>query len=54
VEDQGDHGAVTQIRPSAGSWLRESHNFSDQMNFYLESDQAEQLATYLLTLREAE
>lgn len=41
-------------RSSAGSWLSESHNFPDQMNFYLESDQAEQLATYLLTLREAE
>jgi hypothetical protein len=39
---------------SASSWLRESHNFPDQMNFYLESDQAEQLAIYLLTLREAE
>ena len=39
---------------SASSWLRQSHNFPDQMNFYLESDQAEQLATYLLTLREAE
>ena len=39
---------------SASGWLRESHNFPDQMNFYLESDQAEQLATYLLTLREAE
>ena len=39
---------------SASGWLRESHNFPDQMNFYLESDQTEQLATYLLTLREAE
>ena len=39
---------------SASSWLSQSHNFPDQMNFYLESDQAEQLATYLLTLREAE
>lgn len=39
---------------SASDWLREAHNFPDQMNFYLESDQAEQLATYLLTLREGE
>ena len=39
---------------SASTWLSQSHNFPDQMNFYLESDQAEQLATYLLTLREAE
>lgn len=39
---------------SASSWLRESHNFPDQMNFYLESEQAEALAGYLLTLREAE
>ncbi|MBY0567129.1 MAG: cytochrome c [Hyphomonadaceae bacterium] len=39
---------------SAGSWLRESHNFPDQMNFYLDSDQAKQLAAYLWTLREAE
>jgi hypothetical protein len=39
---------------SASSWLRESHNFPDQMNFYLESEQAEALARYLLTLREAD
>ena len=39
---------------SAGNWLGQSHNFPDQMDFYLDSDQAEQLATYLLTLREAE
>lgn len=39
---------------SAGNWLRQSHNFPEQMNFYLEPDQAEQLATYLFTLREAE
>lgn len=39
---------------SASNWLRESHSFPDRMNFYLEYDQAEQLATYLLTLREAE
>ncbi len=39
---------------SASSWLRESHNFPDQMNFHVDSDQAEQLAAYLLTLREAE
>ncbi len=39
---------------SAGGWLRESHNFPDQMNFYLESEQAEALARYLLTLREAD
>lgn len=39
---------------SASSWLRESHNFPDQMNFHVDSDQAEQLAAYLLTLREAQ
>lgn len=39
---------------SASSWLSESHNFPDQMNFHVDSDQAEQLAAYLLTLREAE
>lgn len=39
---------------SASDWLRQSHNFPDQMNFHVESDQAEQLAAYLLTLREAE
>lgn len=39
---------------SARSWLRQSHNFPEQMNFYLEPDQAEQLASYLLTLRDAE
>lgn len=39
---------------SAGSWLRQSHNFPEQMNFYLEPDEAEQMATYLFTLREAE
>jgi mono/diheme cytochrome c family protein len=39
---------------SASNWLSESHNFPDQMNFYLEDDQAEQLGTYLLTLRDIE
>lgn len=38
---------------TATSWLRESHDFPEQMNFYLDHDQAEQLAAYLLTLREA-
>jgi mono/diheme cytochrome c family protein len=39
-------------RTSAIRWLRQSHNFPDQMNFYLEPEQAEQLAAYLLSLRE--
>lgn len=39
---------------SASDWLRQSHNFPDQMNFHVDSDQAEQLAAYLLTLRQAE
>ncbi len=39
---------------SASRWLRQSHNFPDQMSFYLDSDEAEQLAAYLWTLREAE
>jgi len=38
---------------TASRWLRSSHDFPDQMNFTLEPDQAEALAAYLLTLREA-
>ncbi len=33
-------------------WLRNSHDFPDQMNFALERGQAEDLAAYLVTLRE--
>lgn len=38
---------------TASRWLRNSHDFPDQMNFTLEPDHAEALAAYLLTLREA-
>jgi mono/diheme cytochrome c family protein len=38
---------------TADRWLRHSHNFPDQMNFTLDPGQAEELAAYLLTLREA-
>lgn len=37
---------------TAYRWLRSSHNFPDQMNFILEPGQAEDLAAYLLTLRD--
>lgn len=38
---------------TAYRWLRHSHDFPDQMNFALDPGQAEELAAYLLTLREA-
>lgn len=37
---------------TAYRWLRNSHDFPDQMNFNLDPEQAEQLAAYLLTLRD--
>lgn len=37
---------------TASTWLRNSHDFPDQMNFALEPGQAEELAAYLLTLRD--
>jgi len=33
------------------AWLTEAHNYPDQMDFYLEQDEAEMLADYMLTLR---
>ncbi|WP_340587108.1 hypothetical protein [Erythrobacter alti] len=33
------------------TWLTEAHNYPDQMDFYLEQDEAELLADYMLTLR---
>lgn len=37
---------------TASNWLRNSHDFPDQMNFALEPGQAQELAAYLLTLRD--
>ncbi len=32
-------------------WLTEAHNYPEQMDFYLEEDEVEQLVDYMLTLR---
>jgi len=37
---------------TASTWLGTSHNFPDEMNFALEPGQAQDLAAYLLTLRQ--
>ena len=33
-------------------WLRESHNFPETMNFSIAADQVDDLAAYILTLRD--
>ena len=33
------------------AWLTQAHNYPEQMDFYLEQDEAEMLADYMLTLR---
>ncbi|KLI65094.1 hypothetical protein AAV99_00770 [Aurantiacibacter marinus] len=32
-------------------WLTEAHNYPEQMDFYLDEDEVEQLVDYMLTLR---
>lgn len=34
------------------SWLRDAHNFPDEMEFYLEPNEVDVLVTYLLGLRD--
>ncbi|MGY6550700.1 MAG: hypothetical protein ACXIT4_02265 [Erythrobacter sp.] len=36
------------------SWLKDAHNYPEQMDFDLTSEQAEQIADYMITLRRAD
>ena len=35
------------------SWLRDAHNYPEEMEFYLEGREVDDLVAYMLTLREA-
>ncbi len=37
-----------------GSWLKDAHNYPEIMDFDLSEEQAEAVAEYMITLREAE
>ncbi|APE27028.1 hypothetical protein [Aurantiacibacter gangjinensis] len=41
-------------RETLRAWLIEAHNYPEQMDFYLEEDEAETLTDYMLTLRRAD
>ena len=34
------------------SWLRDAHNYPEEMEFYLEGPEVDDLVTYMLTLRD--
>lgn len=36
------------------SWLKDAHNYPEQMDFTLTREQAEQIAAYMVTLRRAD
>ncbi|WP_271077110.1 c-type cytochrome [Aurantiacibacter sp. MUD61] len=38
-------------RETLTNWLVEAHNYPEQMDFYLEDDEVEQLVDYMLTLQ---
>ncbi|MBH5323309.1 cytochrome c family protein [Aurantiacibacter sediminis] len=38
-------------RETLTNWLIEAHNYPEQMDFYLEQDEAEMLVVYMLTLQ---
>lgn len=38
-------------RQTLTSWLVEAHNYPEQMDFYLEDDEVDQLVTYMLSLQ---
>lgn len=38
-------------RASLTAWLREAHNYPSEMDFYLETDEVNQLVRYIMTLK---
>lgn len=38
-------------RETLGDWLRDAHNYPEEMEFYLEGPEVEALVDYMLTLR---
>jgi mono/diheme cytochrome c family protein len=36
------------------SWLRDAHNYPEEMEFYLEGREVDDLVAYMITLRDAE
>jgi mono/diheme cytochrome c family protein len=38
-------------RDTLGAWLRDAHNYPEEMEFYLEGPEVEALVGYMLTLR---
>ena len=34
------------------SWLRDAHNYPEEMEFYLEGQEVDELVAYMLTLRD--
>ena len=41
-------------RATLTTWLTDAHNYPEEMDFYLEEDEIDQLVTYLLTLQDAD
>lgn len=39
-------------RETLSSWLRDAHNYPEEMEFYLERPEVDELVAYMLTLRE--
>lgn len=39
-------------RASLSSWLRDAHNYPEEMEFYLEPQEVDDLVDYMLTLRD--
>ena len=39
-------------RETLSSWLRDAHNFPEEMEFYLEGPEVDRLVAYMLTLRD--